>query len=143
MELDVRWKQRFHNFNRAFALLREALQERTLDRMSMLEKEGTIQRFEYAYELAWKTLKDYLEYNGSLNLGDDGTARNVFKAAFAANIITDKDVYVDMMLSRNLLSHCYDFDKFTVILLKVQDSYFAALDDLHSYFLGKVSEPND
>ena len=58
MRDDIRWKQCFQNFDHAFALLREALEDnRTL---SLLEKEGVIQRFEYCYELAWKTRKDDL-----------------------------------------------------------------------------------
>jgi nucleotidyltransferase substrate binding protein (TIGR01987 family) len=61
---DIRWQQRFQNFDRAFVLLRSALQDRPLDEYSALEQEGIIQRFEYAYELAWKTMKDYLEANG-------------------------------------------------------------------------------
>ena len=63
MNSDIRWKQRFDNFDRAFVLLREAL-EPGLAALSQLEKEGTIQRFEIAFELAWKTMKDYLEENG-------------------------------------------------------------------------------
>ena len=62
---DIRWKQRFQNFDRAFLLLRSALEERGLEQMSDLEKEGLIQRFEYSNELAWKTMKDYLEEHGT------------------------------------------------------------------------------
>lgn len=58
---DIRWQQRFQNFDRAFKLFQSALQERPLDAYSALEQEGIIQRFEYAYELAWKTMKDYLQ----------------------------------------------------------------------------------
>jgi len=70
--------------------------------MPELEKEGLIQR-EYSYELAWKTMKDYLEEQGA-NI-NPVTPRKVIKEAFAANIITDGQVWVDMMLHRNLLSH--------------------------------------
>jgi hypothetical protein len=56
MNPDIRWKQRFQNFDHAFVLLREAL-ERGPEDLSMLEKEGVIQRFEYTFELAWKTSK--------------------------------------------------------------------------------------
>ena len=63
MSSDIRWKQRFDNFDRAFVLLREVY-ERKLDSLSRLEKEGAIQRFEVAFELAWKTIKDYLEESG-------------------------------------------------------------------------------
>ncbi|MDZ7616742.1 MAG: nucleotidyltransferase substrate binding protein, partial [Patescibacteria group bacterium] len=50
---DVRWKQRFQNYSRAFLLLRSALQEKRLDDFSDLEQEGIVHRFEYTYELAW------------------------------------------------------------------------------------------
>jgi hypothetical protein len=58
MSSDIRWKQRFDNFDRAFVLLRE-IYERKLDSLSRLEKEGAIQRFEVAFERAWKNIKDY------------------------------------------------------------------------------------
>lgn len=61
---DTRWKQRFENFSRAFVLLRSALEERPLEDFSDLEREGIIQRFEYSYELARKTFKEYLEDSG-------------------------------------------------------------------------------
>ena len=63
MTTDIRWKQRFQNFDRGFVLLREAL-ESGPSALSALEKEGVIQRFEYTFELAWKTIKDFLEAGG-------------------------------------------------------------------------------
>ena len=74
MTADVRWKQRFDNFDRAFVLLREVC-ERGVASLSQLEREGAVQRFEFAFELAWKTIKDYLEENGVVL--DIVTPRNV------------------------------------------------------------------
>ena len=67
--------------------------------MSDLEKEGLIQRFEYSYELAWKTMKDYLEEHGT-NI-NPVTPRNVIKEAFSAKIFTDRQLEVDLQLQRN------------------------------------------
>ena len=64
MSLDVRWEQRFQNFMLALALLRKAV-EQDLNNLSDLAKEGAARRFDRALELAWKTLKDYLEYLGT------------------------------------------------------------------------------
>lgn len=77
-----RWKYRFDNFRRALALLREAMEQETL---SQLEQEGAIQRFEYTMELAWKTLKDYLESQNVVF--DTITPRTVIRKAFEAGII--------------------------------------------------------
>ena len=118
---DIRWIQRFQNFDRAFLLLRSALEERGLEQMSELEKEGLIQRFEYSYELAWKTMKDYLEEQGTII--NPVTPRNVIKEAFSAQIIADGQVWVDMMLHRNLLAHTYDFSKFKEVLDAVVERY--------------------
>lgn len=130
MNSDIRWKQRFDNFDRAFVLLREAF-EHGLDTLSQLEKEGTIQRFEIAFELAWKTMKDYLEENGLVV--NPATPRSVIKEAFAANLLDDGQVWIDMMLHRNLLSHTYDIKVFEEVLQTVEIKYLPALDRLHEF----------
>lgn len=136
---DIRWQQRFQNFDRAFVLLRSALEERAIEQLSDLEQEGLIQRFEYSYELSWKTMKDYLEENGVVIT--PVTPRNVIKEAFAAGVIDDGQVWIDMMLHRNLLAHTYDFSKFKEVLAAVVKSYLAALSKLHAWFASKQFEP--
>ena len=59
--MGIRWKQRFENFNKAFEQLKEFTE---ISELNKFEKQGFIQCFEYTFELAWKVLKDYLEYNG-------------------------------------------------------------------------------
>jgi len=118
-------------------LLRE-VHERGVDSLSQLEKEGAIQRFEVAFELAWKTLKDYLEESGLVV--NPVTPRNVIKEAFAAKLFDDAQVWIDMMLHRNLLSHTYDNAVFEVVLRAVVDRYFPAFDRLHEFFLTKTVE---
>jgi nucleotidyltransferase substrate binding protein (TIGR01987 family) len=134
---DIRWKQRFHNFDRAVALLREPI-DRGIETLSDLEKEGAIQRFEVAVELAWKTLKDYLEHEGAVI--DPITPRNVVKEGFAARIIADGQVWIDMLDHRNLLSHTYDSVTFEKAVVAVRDRYQAAIEDLHAWFLARSSD---
>jgi nucleotidyltransferase substrate binding protein (TIGR01987 family) len=136
---DIRWKQRLQNFDRAFVLLRSGLESKELAAFSDLEREGLIQRFEYTYELAWKTVKDYLEENG-VTLSPV-TARTVIKEAFAARVIPDGQVWIDMMLDRNRLSHTYDFQTFTTILATVATRYLPALDALHEWLVARSLEP--
>ena len=134
---DIRWQQRFQNFDRAFVLLRSALQDRPLDEYSALEQEGIIHRFEYAYELAWKTMKDYLEVNGVVM--SPVTAREVIKQAFAAKLVPDGQVWIDMMLHRNQLSHTYDFSKFRQVLEAAHTRYLPAMEILHEWLMTQTT----
>lgn len=102
---DVRWQQRFQNFEWALTLLEDALSQGPAA-LNQLEKEGTVQRFEYTLELAWMTLKDYLEESGIVLSA--ATPRQVIKDAFAAKIIVDGQAWIDMIDHRNLLSQTYD-----------------------------------
>ncbi len=101
MTADIRWQQRFQNFEKAFLLLSDALENSP---GSKLEKEGVIQRFEYTFELAWKTMKDYLNFGGITS----HLPRDVIKEAFAHNLIDNGQIWIEMLESRNILSHTYD-----------------------------------
>jgi len=136
MNPDVRWKQRFGNFDRALALLEEASKD--IAQLSMLEKEGLIQRFEYTIELGWKTLKDFLETGGLVI--SPVTPRQVVKDAFAANILPDGQVWIDMLNSRNLLSHTYDVSVFEAVVVEVSTTYLPALISLRGYLAARLPE---
>ncbi len=137
MSEDIRWKQRFHNFDRAFVLLREALEQKP-EALSMLEKEGVIQRFEYTFELAWKTLEDYLEEGGLVI--SPVTPRQVIKDAFAAKVISDGQVWINMLDNRNLLSHNYDLSVFERAVNAIAKHYLPAMEKLHEFFIEKSVE---
>jgi nucleotidyltransferase substrate binding protein (TIGR01987 family) len=132
---DIRWRQRFQNFDRAFVLLRAGLESKELDAFTDLEREGLIQRFEYTYELAWKTVKDLLEEDGVIV--NPVTPRNVIKVAFASKVLADGQVWIDMMLDRNRLLHMYDFQTFASVLEAVVRRYFPALDALHESLVAR------
>lgn len=130
MTEDVRWQQRFQNFDRAIAFLSEPI-DRGIESLSALEKEGTAQRFEFAVELAWKTVKDYLEFQGQVV--EPATPRSVIKVAHQARIISDGQVWIDMLNHRNLLSHTYDEVVFDEAVRAIRDRYLAALTALHAW----------
>lgn len=134
---DIRWKQRFQNFDRAFVLLRDAL-ENGPNSLNQLEKEGVIQRFEFGFELAWKTLKDYMEEGGFVFATI--TPRQVLKDAFAAKILKDGQVWIDMLDHRNLLSHTYNMVKFEQAVKAVHDRYLDAFDQLHEFLQKEAME---
>jgi nucleotidyltransferase substrate binding protein (TIGR01987 family) len=123
---DTRWKQRFSNFSRALSLLREAMEEDVFS-LKQLEKEGIIQRFEYTFELAWKVLKDKMEFDGIVL--DQISPKAVVRQAFAAKYINDPDTWLKMIGDRNLMSHTYDFVKFEAVIQSIADSYLPMLDE--------------
>lgn len=121
---DIRWKQRYENFNRALGRLNETA-HLDLAKLSLLEKEGMIQRFEYTLELAWKTLKDKMEFDGLLI--DRISPKMVIKEAFRAQYIDDITTWFDMISDRNALSHRYDFSALEEILPEIQRRYIPFL----------------
>ena len=106
--------------------------------LNELEKEGAIQRFEYSLELAWKTAKDFLEHSGVVI--DPATPREVIKQAFAARVIADGQVWIDMLNHRNLLSHTYDCALFEEAAEALAARYLPAIGQLHDYFAMKQNE---
>lgn len=127
---DIRWKQRFQNFDRAFVLLRDAL-ENGPAALNQLEKEGVIQRFEYCFELAWKTIKDYLEEGGFVFA--IVTPRQVLKDAYAAKILENGQVWIDMLDHRNLLSHTYSPVVFEQAVEAIHTRYLSGIEHLHDF----------
>ncbi len=92
---DIRWKQRFANFEKAFTFLDNVLQ---IKQPSALEEAGIVQAFEFTFELAWKTLKDYLAANGV----DAQFPRDVVKQAFHYALIADGALWLEMLKKREL-----------------------------------------
>lgn len=120
---DIRWEQRFANFNRAFDKLQKAVQTATKNpkKLSELEKEGMIQRFEYTHELAWNVMKDYLLYQGYTEIGG---SRDATREAFKINLIGDGEGWMDMIKSRNLTTHTYNEDTAEEIYQKIIRTYY-------------------
>ncbi len=119
-QVELRWIQRFSNFQRAFLLLGEVVNA-DIDLLTQLEQEGAIQRFEFTFELAWKVQKNMHEYNG-VDISSV-TPRQVLKEAFAANYIIDGQVWIDMLEMRNLLSHTYDNKVFKRALKRIKQNF--------------------
>lgn len=97
-----------------------------------------IQRFEYTFELASKTLKDRLEYDG-LQLATV-TPRNVIPAAFKAKLIDDGDAWIDMLTDRNLMSHKHDFAVFEKVAGNVHSRYVRLFGDVYDRLVERESE---
>lgn len=135
---DIRWQQRFANFQRAFLLLRDAM-DSNLPELSQLEKEGIIQRFEYTFELAWKVLKDKMENDGLIL--DQVSPKAVIKQAFAAKYIDSPETWLRMIGDRNLMSHTYDFVKFEAVIQSIDSDYLPMLQEWYMGLLEQLNQP--
>lgn len=134
---DVRWIQRFSNYVKALDQLEEAVELMKKRELSRLEKQGVIQAFEYTHELAWKTLKDFLENRGNTELYG---SRDVVREAFKLGIIENGEAWMQMIKSRNLTSHTYDEGRADGIIMLIKDIYFAEFEKLKTKMDGFQEE---
>ena len=91
-----------------------------------LDKDGVIQRFEFTFELLWKTLKIYLEDQGR----ECTTPKDCLKQAFRYNLITDEQLFLDMLEDRNKTSHIYNRAKAEEIFQNIKGKYYPAMNQL-------------
>lgn len=125
MEQDIRWKQRLSNYKKALSQLLKGIDENR-DTNTDLIKEGIIQRFEFTHELAWKVMKDYLEYEGFHNITG---SRSATKEAFNKGLISQGQIWMDMIESRNNTVHAYDIEILEREYKKITTEYCVLLKD--------------
>ncbi len=131
--LDVRWKQRFANYKKAYALLEQTI---AIEDPSDAERAGLIQFFEMSFELAWKVLKDYLEQEGFTV----ASPRDSIKQAFQAGLIVDGHTWLEALQDRNLTVHTYEEKIALAVEKKIREAYFPALTTLFRDFGEKAKQ---
>jgi len=125
---ELRWEQRFFNFEKAFLQFSDAVTR--ADLLTDLEKEGLVQRFEYTFELAWKTMKDYLEAQDV----EAKFPREAIKKGFQYEIIAEGEVWMEMLESRNIMAHTYDKELFQTAVNKITADFYPEIRNLYNYF---------
>lgn len=131
MDVDVRWKQRFQNFDKAFKRLADAILIIRNDPDNVLLQAGLIQTYEFTFELAWKTLKDYLEMEGFTVPSPRATLRQAFQCGY----IQQGDVWLKALNDRNLTAHTYDDEVAKEVIADIQQTYYFLLKDLHQWLM--------
>lgn len=124
---EIRWIQRVNSFGKAYERLKSAIELAEQRELSDLEAQGLIQGFEYTHEVAWKTMKNFLEAQGLLNLFG---SRDTTRAAFKNGLIENGEIWMDMIEKRNLTSHTYDEETATEVVLIIRKDYFAEFEKL-------------
>jgi nucleotidyltransferase substrate binding protein (TIGR01987 family) len=133
--LDVRWRQRFDNYLRAFQTLVEAVELSRRRALSRLEEQGLIQSFEFTHELAWNVLKDYLENKGIVGLIG---SKDATRAAFKNGLIEDGEAWMKMIEARNLTSHTYDPQVAQGVVADILERFFPAFESMAKKFASLV-----
>lgn len=143
---DIRWEQRFSNYVKALAKLKQSItfiknnldeiEGEAVDLLDEMIKEALIQRFEYTHELAWNVMKDYADYQGNSEVGG---SRDATREAFQLKLISDGQVWMDMISSRNKTSHTYNEDTANEIYEKIVNSYYKAFLDFQKTMENKRS----
>ena len=135
---DLRWRQRFDNFERALQVLERGVDLARQRPLSELEQLGLIQVFEFSHELSWNLLKDYLHYQGIAGIIG---SRDATRLAFQNGLILDGEGWMAMIKARNQSSHTYNLEQAKAIARDVVDRYWPLLSALRERFTAWAEEP--
>ena len=124
--MDVRWLQRCSNYQKALAQLRKFIAQ---DSLNELETLGLIQCFEYTHELAWNTLKDFLESKGNSSLFG---SKDVTRDAFRLGLVQEGELWMAMITDRNRTSHTYNIETAQAIAANIKAHYFRLFESLET-----------
>jgi nucleotidyltransferase substrate binding protein (TIGR01987 family) len=128
MEADIRWKQRFSNYKIALQRLDETIvffensqanKDITAERVAL---EALIKCFEFTFELAWQTMKDFVSYNGFVK--EVYGSRDSIRSAQQFNLIENGQLWIDMIEDRNRAAHAYDEENATSLAKRITELYF-------------------
>ena len=131
MEKDIRWKQRFQNFEKAFLFFEKAVEK---TEYTPIEVGGLVQSFEFTFELGWKTIKDYLYLQGI----ETTTPREATKEGFNTRIIENGHAWMNMIEKRNELSHTYKAEVAKHAVQIIKSEYYPAITQVYRYFKSKI-----
>ena len=129
VELMDKLHEKYDRFTAAVARLREALDDYKKFPLDSV-RDGTIQRFEFCTELAWKTMREYLLDQGYTNIN---SPKEVVKQAFAFGMIEDSQAWVELLNDRNLTSHVYDEATAKAIFERIEGCYLPLFDRVAAY----------
>jgi nucleotidyltransferase substrate binding protein (TIGR01987 family) len=128
---DIRWLQRFDNFQRALLVLERGVQLAQERELNELEQQGLIQGFEFTHELSWNLLKDYLTHQGVAGVVG---SRDATRLAFQNGLISDGETWMEMIRSRNQSSHTYNLAQAQAIARDAIERFYPAFCDLKQQF---------
>ncbi len=131
MTQDIRWKQRLENFGLAISRFKEAMAGIAKDPQNHLYQIAFIGAFQFTFELAWKTMKDYLSYSGV----QASLPREVIKQAFHFQLIKNGQIWIDMLEDRNLMAHVYQEQAAKEAVKNIREHYASEIEQIYNDLL--------
>ncbi len=124
---DIRWKQRFENFEKSFLQFSKLAKK---DKLNEIEKIALIKLVEINFELSWKLLKDFLSEEGYLIK----SPRDAIKTAFESGILNNGTDWLETLQKRNLSVHTYDDSLLNELTLFYKTTYLKIATALYNDF---------
>jgi nucleotidyltransferase substrate binding protein (TIGR01987 family) len=131
MDPDIRWKQRFQNFEKSYQILASILEKKEL---TLIDQLALIKIFELSFELFWNTLKDYLQAQEV----EVKFPREVIKESVHFGLLEPTEIWLEMLENRNLMAHAYDNKKSLQAILLIKEEYANSLQNFYVTFLEKL-----
>lgn len=101
----------------------------TIEKMEEAIRDSIIKKFEYTFELTWKTVKAYLEKEGYEEVA---SPKRALKQAFEIGLIKDKELWANMLEARNVAAHTYDEEKAIYYCDVIKSKYIKEITKLVS-----------
>jgi nucleotidyltransferase substrate binding protein (TIGR01987 family) len=124
-----RWEQKLQSYHKALNRVAEVVNVMDKRQLNDFEADGLIQRFEFTFELAWKLMKSYAEFQGTDK--EIMGSRDAIRWAFENKIINDSGIWIEMVKRRNDTSHTYDEETAAEVVIRIKDSYYQAFMALY------------
>ena len=126
MEQDIRWKQRFMNYEKALDVLRNFT---SVEKLNIREEQGLIKSFEYTYELGWNVMKDFLIEKGNSEIFG---SKDAIRQAFKVGIIDNGEAWMNMVNDRNRTVHTYDHENAEIVVNNILTNHISAFENFYS-----------
>jgi len=136
MDADTRWKQRFSNYKKALKQLNDTARffekcqtenDKTAEKVAL---EALIKCFEFTFELAWQTMKDFVYYKGFTK--EVHGSRDSIRSAVQFNIVKNGQTWIDMIDDRNRAAHAYDESNAADLTKTIMERYLEEFNEFEN-----------
>lgn len=119
--------KKYENFCKALANLQVGLALE--EPFSIVEQTGIVGLFEICFEQSWKLMKELLEEHGRFE-NKIGSPRAIIKIAYQCDMISDEELWLDLLEARNVLAHTYSDDQALSVIRELKSDYVRAFEEL-------------